>query len=129
MTAAAAQPIAATAQRHLLLNMTANGSLGPDGEDLLVVRRGAGPYVDDADGRRYIDGLSGLYCCQLGYSYGAEFAEAADKQLRELCYSPLWTGSAHPAAIGGALRSAGRGLRLRWLGAGALVGLLAAALR
>jgi len=33
------------------------------------------------------------------------------------------------AVIGGALRNAGRGLRLRWLGAGALVGLLVAALR
>jgi PTS system mannose-specific IIC component len=33
------------------------------------------------------------------------------------------------AVIGGALRSAGRGPRLRWLGAGALAGLLAAALR
>ena len=38
-------------------------------------------------------------------------------------------GCALSAAIGGALRSAGRGRRLRWLGAGALVGLLAAALR
>ncbi|PIM68789.1 aspartate aminotransferase family protein [Streptomyces sp. JV178] len=99
MTAAAAQPIAAIAQRHLLLNMTANGSLGAEGDDLLVVRRGEGPFVDDTDGRRYIDGLSGLYCCQLGYSYGPEFAEAAERQLRELCYSPLWTGSAHPTAI------------------------------
>jgi hypothetical protein len=33
------------------------------------------------------------------------------------------------AVIGGALRSSGRGPRLRWLGAGALVGLLLAALR
>ncbi|MFD5947357.1 aminotransferase class III-fold pyridoxal phosphate-dependent enzyme [Streptomyces collinus] len=98
-TAAAAQLTAATAQRHLLLHMTANGSLGDGGEDLLVVQRGEGPYVHDADGRRYIDGLSGLYCCQLGYSYGGEFAEAAERQLRELCYSPLWTGSAHPSAI------------------------------
>jgi mannose/fructose/N-acetylgalactosamine-specific phosphotransferase system component IIC len=38
-------------------------------------------------------------------------------------------GCALSAAIGGAIRSAGRGPRLRWLGAGALVGLLAAALR
>jgi len=38
-------------------------------------------------------------------------------------------GCALAAVIGGALRSAGRGTRLRWLGAGALVGLLAAALR
>ncbi|MGW1025710.1 aminotransferase class III-fold pyridoxal phosphate-dependent enzyme [Streptomyces sp. NPDC002577] len=91
--------LSASAARHLLLNMTPNGSLGRDGEDLFVVRRGDGPYVDDADGRRYIDGLSGLYCCQLGYSYAAEFAEAADKQLRELCFSPLWSASAHPTAI------------------------------
>ncbi|MCZ4508071.1 aminotransferase class III-fold pyridoxal phosphate-dependent enzyme [Streptomyces sp. ActVer] len=91
--------LSATAARHLLLNMTPNGSLGPEGENVLVVRRGEGPYVADADGRRYIDGMSGLYCCQLGYSYGPEFAEAAQKQLRELCYSPLWTASAHPTAI------------------------------
>ncbi|MFF1296923.1 MULTISPECIES: aminotransferase class III-fold pyridoxal phosphate-dependent enzyme [unclassified Streptomyces] len=91
--------LSATAARHLLLNMTPNGSLGPQGENLLVIRRGEGPYVDDADGRRFIDGLSGLYCCQLGYSYGPEFAEAAERQLRELCYSPLWTSSAHPTAI------------------------------
>ncbi|MFF4503077.1 aminotransferase class III-fold pyridoxal phosphate-dependent enzyme [Streptomyces sp. NPDC001401] len=91
--------LSATAARHLLLNMTPNGSLGSDGENLFVVRRGEGPYVHDADGRRHIDGLSGLYCCQLGYSYAPEFAEAADKQLRELCFSPLWSASAHPTAI------------------------------
>ncbi|MEU1790136.1 aminotransferase class III-fold pyridoxal phosphate-dependent enzyme [Streptomyces sparsogenes] len=91
--------LSATAARHLLLNMTPNGSLGPAGENLFVVRRGEGPYVDDADGRRHIDGLSGLYCCQLGYSYAPEFAEAAGKQLRELCFSPLWSASAHPTAI------------------------------
>lgn len=91
--------LSATATRHLLLNMTSNGSLGQDGEDLFVVRRGEGPYVEDADGRRHIDGLSGLYCCQLGYSYAPEFAEAAERQLRELCFSPLWSASAHPTAI------------------------------
>ncbi|MFD4557741.1 aminotransferase class III-fold pyridoxal phosphate-dependent enzyme [Streptomyces sp. NPDC058469] len=91
--------LSASASRHLLLNMTPNGSVGTDGDNLFVVQRGEGPYVDDADGRRYIDGLSGLYCCQLGYSYAAEFAEAADRQLRELCFSPLWSSSAHPTAI------------------------------
>ncbi|MEW2396144.1 aminotransferase class III-fold pyridoxal phosphate-dependent enzyme [Streptomyces sp. NPDC046862] len=95
----AGEHLSATAARHLLLNMTPNGSLGPGGQELFVVRRGEGPYVDDADGRRHIDGLSGLYCCQLGYSYAPEFAEAADKQLRELCFSPLWSASAHPTAI------------------------------
>ena len=88
-----------TAQRHLLLNMTANGSLTPQSKDLFVVRHGEGPYVDDAAGNRFIDGLSGLYCCQIGYSYGDEIAEAAQKQLRELCYSPLWSDSAHPTGL------------------------------
>ncbi|KPI05851.1 Acetylornithine transaminase [Actinobacteria bacterium OK074] len=94
-----AADLSRTASRHLLLNMTQNGSFGPDGDQVFVVRRGDGPYVHDADGRRYIDGLSGMYCCQLGYGYAAEFAEAADRQLRELCFSPLWSASAHPTAI------------------------------
>ncbi|MEU9331132.1 aminotransferase class III-fold pyridoxal phosphate-dependent enzyme [Streptomyces canus] len=98
-TSTPAAGLSATAARHLLLNMTPNGSLGHEGENLFVVQRGEGPYVDDAQGKRYIDGLSGLYCCQLGYSYAPEFAEAADKQLRELCFSPLWSSSAHPTAI------------------------------
>jgi adenosylmethionine-8-amino-7-oxononanoate aminotransferase len=81
---------------NLLLNMTANGSLG---EDLFVVERGEGSYVYGDDGKQYIDGLSGLYCAQLGYGYGEEIAEAASRQLRELPYSPLWSASAHPAAL------------------------------
>ncbi|GAA3625469.1 aspartate aminotransferase family protein [Lentzea roselyniae] len=100
-----ARTLSDSAAQHLLLNMTPNGSLGRDG--VFVVRRGDGPYVDDIDGKRYIDGLSGLYCCQLGYSYADEIAEAAGKQLRELCFSPLWSASAHPTAIELAERMAG----------------------
>jgi adenosylmethionine-8-amino-7-oxononanoate aminotransferase len=90
--------------KHLLLNMTANAAAE---EDLLVLARGEGPYVQDTRGNRYIDGLSGLYCAQLGYSYAEEIAEAASKQLRELCFSPLWSGSAHPAGLELAERLAG----------------------
>ena len=89
----------ATAQRHLLLNMTANGSLGEPDKELFVVTHGEGPYVYGADGTRFIDGLSGLYCAQLGHGYAPEIAEAASRQLTELGYSPLWSSSAHPAAI------------------------------
>jgi adenosylmethionine-8-amino-7-oxononanoate aminotransferase len=81
--------------RHLLLNMTANGSADP-----LVIGGGEGTYLITADGRRLIDGLSGLYCSQLGYDYADEIAEAAAEQLRELSYAPLWSATAHPAAIG-----------------------------
>lgn len=83
-----------TAKRRLLLNLTANGD-----ENVLVIERGEGPYIYDSAGRKYIDGLSSLYCAQLGYSYGDEFAGAAEKQLRQLPYSALWSGSAHPVAM------------------------------
>jgi adenosylmethionine-8-amino-7-oxononanoate aminotransferase len=80
---------------NLLLYLSRNDT--PD--ETFVVERGEGSHVFDRDGRRYIDGMSGLYCVQLGYSYGAEMSEAADKVLRELCYHPLWSGAAHPLAI------------------------------
>jgi hypothetical protein len=79
---------AATAQRHLLLNMTANGSLGPEGEDLLVVRRGGGP-VRRRRGRQALHRRpvrAVLLPARL--LLGPEFEDAAEGQLHELCCSP-----------------------------------------
>ena len=67
-------------------------------DDLLVLDRGEGPYVYDTHGHQYIDALSSLFCSQLGYSYGAEMAEAATKQLTTLAFNTSW-GTAHPATI------------------------------
>ncbi len=67
-------------------------------DDLLVLDRGEGAYVYDTTGRQYIDALSSLFCCQLGYSYGEEIAEAASAQLRRLPFNTNW-GTAHPPAI------------------------------
>lgn len=67
-------------------------------DDLMVLDRGEGPYVYDTHGRQYIDALSSLFCSQLGYSYGAEMAEAATKQLTTLAFNTSW-GTAHPATI------------------------------
>src|SRR4051812_1381240 len=58
-----------SAHRHLLLHFSRNGAYGPGRAPLLVLERGEGPYVFDTAGRRYIDGLSSLFCAQLGYSY------------------------------------------------------------
>jgi adenosylmethionine-8-amino-7-oxononanoate aminotransferase len=68
-----------------------------DGE-LLVIDRGEGVHVYDTRGRRYLDGLSSLYCASLGYSYGREFAETASAQLSRLGFWTNWN-AAHPAAI------------------------------
>jgi adenosylmethionine-8-amino-7-oxononanoate aminotransferase len=86
------------AHRHLLMHFTRNGAYGPGGSELLVLERGEGPYVFDAEGRRYFDGLSSLFCCQIGYSHGEEMAAAASRQLTTLAFNTNW-GTAHPAAI------------------------------
>ncbi|MDP9385158.1 MAG: aspartate aminotransferase family protein [Actinomycetota bacterium] len=86
------------AHDHLLLHFTRHAAYGPGGAELLVLERGEGPYVYDTRGRRYIDGLSSLFCAQIGYSYGEEMAQAAGAQLRRLAFNTNW-GTATPAAI------------------------------
>ncbi len=88
-------PLQQSARDHLLLHFSRNGSPNP----LLVLERGEGPYVFDTEGNRYLDGLSSLFCAQIGYSYGEELASVAARQLQQLAFSTVWTGAAHPAAI------------------------------
>ena len=83
---------------HLLLNFSRNGAFGPGRTTLPVIERGKGPYLWDTEGNRYIDVLSGLISCQLGYSYGAEIGAAAAAQLERLSFSPLWS-QGHPPGI------------------------------
>ncbi len=87
-----------SAHEHLLLHFSRNGSFGPDGHELTVLDRADGVHVYDTSGRRYLDGLSSLFCCQIGYSYGEEMADAASAQLRALPFNTNW-GTAHPPAI------------------------------
>ncbi len=94
------------AHDHLLLHFSRNGAFGPGRGELLVLDRGEGCHVWDTHGRRYVDGLSSLFCCQLGYSYGAEMAEAAREQLVKLPFNTNWA-TAHPASIELAERVAG----------------------
>ena len=86
------------AHRHLLMHFTRNGAFGPEGKPLLVLERGEGPYVFDTDGKRYFDGLSSLFCAQIGYSFGEEMAAAAAQQLTTLAFNTNWA-TAHPPAI------------------------------
>ncbi|HEY0448322.1 aspartate aminotransferase family protein [Actinophytocola sp.] len=62
-----------------------------------TIARGEGPYVYDTNGKRYLDGLSGLFVVQVGHGR-EELAEAAAKQARELAFFPIWS-YAHPKAI------------------------------
>lgn len=63
-----------------------------------VIVKGEGCYLIDSDGNRYLDGLSNLFCVNLGYSYGEELGQAALAQYRELGYHSNW-GSTHPRAV------------------------------
>jgi len=65
--------------------------------DIPTIVRGDGAYVYDSLGRRYLDGLAGLFVVQVGHGR-TELAEAAAKQASELAFFPLWS-YAHPTAI------------------------------
>ncbi len=62
-----------------------------------VIVRGEGAYVWDDRGRRYLDGLAGLFTVQLGHGR-TEIGEAMARQATELGYFPIWS-YAHPRAI------------------------------
>ncbi|MFD6448374.1 aspartate aminotransferase family protein [Promicromonospora sp. NPDC060204] len=82
------------ARRHLWGHFTRQ-SAWDAGVPTLV--RGEGHHVWDAGGRRYIDGLSGLFVVQAGHGRRV-LAEAAARQAGELAFFPLWS-FAHPPAI------------------------------
>jgi adenosylmethionine-8-amino-7-oxononanoate aminotransferase len=67
------------------------------GDAVTVIERGEGCYVWDHRGKRYLDGLAGLFTVQAGHGR-TELAQAASKQGSELAYFPIWT-YAHPTAI------------------------------
>src|SRR5215475_8835123 len=83
------------AKRNLWLHFTRMSSYADS--DVPVIMRGSGAYVYDQHGRRYLDGLSGLFVSQVGHGR-TELAEAGARQASELAYFPLWS-YAHPKAI------------------------------
>jgi adenosylmethionine-8-amino-7-oxononanoate aminotransferase len=83
------------AKRNLWLHFTRMSSYA--GAEMPVIVRGSGPYVFDQHGKRYLDGLSGLFVSQIGHGR-TEVAEAAARQASELAYFPLWS-YAHPRAV------------------------------
>jgi adenosylmethionine-8-amino-7-oxononanoate aminotransferase len=84
------------ARDHLWLHFTRMGEYVDGGPPIIV--RGEGCYLEDADGRRYLDALAGLFAVQIGYSFGDEIGDAAAAQLRELPFYTNWS-YAHPRAI------------------------------
>lgn len=89
---------------HLLLNFTDLTAFRD--RDVPILVRGDGCYVIDSTGRQFIDGISGLFCSNLGHGYGAEIGAAAQRQLSELVFTPSWYLT-HPGTAQLAERLAG----------------------
>ena len=62
-----------------------------------IIVKGEGHHIWDSQGRKYIDGLSGLFVVNAGHGR-RRLAEVAAKQAEELAFFPIWS-YAHPAAI------------------------------
>ncbi|MDQ3029308.1 MAG: aspartate aminotransferase family protein [Actinomycetota bacterium] len=68
-----------------------------------VIDRGEGCYVWDTDGKRYLDGLSALFCVQVGYGR-PEMPKAAAEQMSKLAFATNWATAHQPAIdLAGAL--------------------------
>ncbi|PPA70334.1 aspartate aminotransferase family protein [Jeotgalibacillus proteolyticus] len=61
----------------------------------MVVQKGEGAWITDHEGNRYLDGMSGLWCVNVGYGR-EELADAAAEQMKKLAYVPM-TQSHEPA--------------------------------
>jgi adenosylmethionine-8-amino-7-oxononanoate aminotransferase len=92
----AASELQALAKRHLWMHFTRMG-VYEQGAEVPVIVRGDGCYVYDEHGNRYLDGLSALYCVNVGHGR-AEIAEAGARQARELGFYTNWS-YAHPRSI------------------------------
>jgi adenosylmethionine-8-amino-7-oxononanoate aminotransferase len=84
------------AKEHLWMHFTRMG--GYETADVPIIVRGDGCYLEDANGKRYLDALAGLFSVNIGYSFGEEIGQAALEQMRELPFYTNWS-YAHPRAI------------------------------
>jgi adenosylmethionine-8-amino-7-oxononanoate aminotransferase len=71
---------------------------GYDRAEVPIIVRGDGCYLEDVNGKRYLDALAGLFAVNIGYGFGEEIGEAAAAQMRELPFYTNWS-YAHPRAI------------------------------
>ncbi len=88
---------------NLWLHFTRTADWLGDHPSIPVLDRGEGCYVWDTDGKRYLDGLSALFCVQVGYGR-PEMVQAAAQQMAKLPFATNWSTAHQPAIdLAGAL--------------------------
>ena len=83
------------AKDHLWMHFARQSVLEEHGTPIIV--KGDGHHIWDSHGKKYFDGLSGLFVVNAGHGR-KRLAEVAAKQAEELAFFPIWS-YAHPAAI------------------------------
>jgi len=83
------------AQRHLFPHFT-RGDVWQNPE-LPVIVRGEGCHLYDDSGTRFLDGLAGLFCVNIGHGR-QDIPAAVVKQMEQLAYWTNWS-AAHPASV------------------------------
>jgi adenosylmethionine-8-amino-7-oxononanoate aminotransferase len=84
------------AKDHLWMHF-ARQSVMESGHGVPIITKGEGHHIWDSKGKKYIDGLSGLFVVNAGHGR-KRLAEVAAKQAEELAFFPIWS-YAHPNAI------------------------------
>lgn len=92
---AVSKDLSQTAYDHLWMHFTRMSDY--ENAPVPTIVRGEGTYIFDDQGKRYLDGLSGLFVVNAGHGRH-ELAEAAYKQAQELAFFPVWS-YAHPKAV------------------------------
>ena len=88
---------------NLWLHFTRTADWLGDHPSVPVLDRGEGCYVWDTTGKRYLDGLSALFCVQVGYGR-PEMPKAAAEQMAKLPFATNWATAHQPAIdLAGAL--------------------------
>lgn len=64
--------------------------VSPYNEDAppMIVEEGTGAWITDSNGNKYLDGMSGLWCVNVGYGR-EELADLAAEQIKKMCFYPL----------------------------------------
>jgi 4-aminobutyrate--pyruvate transaminase len=78
---------------HPFTHLAKHRETGP-----LVIDHGKGVFLYDTQGRRYFEGLGGLWCTALGFG-NEELVEAAAQQMRRLSFAHIFGGKSHDMAI------------------------------
>ncbi len=81
---------------HHMHPFSDTGALNREG--VRVITSAEGVWLTDSDGNRYLDGMAGLWCCQVGHGRD-EIADAVNRQMRELDYYNTFFKTSHPPVI------------------------------